>query len=197
MLGKSILILSITASVLMIGLAFLQWNLVEILTPFLMPFAWVASWGYFLTVAVFSLILLFKERNVKPALIQTITVLLLVFFPFTKVVLDMDFKLNKGDRETVVKKVESGDLVPNVAHNDTLIHLPEEYDGLSKGGGEIVVEEKNGETMILFFTFRGILEGFTGFVYSSSDEKPRTGDFGGDFIEIEKLEDHWYVVSSG
>ncbi len=194
---KSILILSIISSVLMIGMAFFQWLLVEILTPFLMPFLWLGAGGCFLAVTVLSIIALFKKWDWKPALIQVVTVLLLFFFPFTKVVLDIDFNMNKAERETVVEKVEEGKLIPNVSHNDSLIHLPEEYDELSKGGGDIIVEEKRGETMILFFTFRGILDSFTGFVYSSSGRKPRSGDFGGDFIEVEKLDDHWYVVVSG
>ncbi|TMU85242.1 hypothetical protein FGG79_14025 [Bacillus sp. BHET2] len=196
MKARSILILSVISSVLMIGLAIFQWHLVEILTPFLMPFLWLAAGGYFLVVAVFSIIALLKRWDWKPILIQVITVLLLFFFPFTKIVLDIDFKMNKVEREVVVEKVERGKLVPNVLHNDSLIHLPDEYDELTKGGGDIVVEKRGSDTMILFYTFCGVLDNFSGFVYSSSGAKPRSGDFGGDFIEVEKLDGHWYIVAS-
>ena len=108
----------------------------------------------------------------------------------------MDYEKNRADRDTVVKKVREGAITPNVPYNDSVIHLPEEYETLSRGGGDILVEKKNDEMLVLFFTYRGILDSFSGFVYSSSGNKPVEGAFGGDFIELEKLDKHWYYVSS-
>lgn len=182
---------------MMVALAFFQWDLVHILTPFLMPFLWLAVAGFFLVTAIFSIIALFKKQGWKPVIIQAMTVIFIIFFPINKVVLNLDFEKHREDRDAVVKKVMEGTLTSNVSYNDSVIHLPEEYGALSKGGGDIVIDKKNDEMLILFFTFRGLLDSFSGFVYSSSGEKPRSGDFGGDFIEIEPLAEHWYFVRSG
>lgn len=61
---------------------------------------------------------------------------------------------------------------------------PEKYHQLSKGGGEVVIE-KNGK-LIVFFMYRGVLDNFSGFVFSPSDKKPTQHDFNGDFKQILK-----------
>jgi hypothetical protein len=106
----------------------------------------------------------------------------------------LDFKLNKKAREEVVQMIRNSSLKPNVPHSSSLIQLPEKYHRLSKGGGEIVIE-KNGN-LILFFTYRGILDNFSGFVYSPNDKKPSQRDFDGDFKQVEKLDKNWYFVGS-
>lgn len=53
----------------------------------------------------------------------------------SQVMLDVDFKMNKLEREEVVEMVESGTLKPNVPNSPSTIHLPEKYEQLSKGGG--------------------------------------------------------------
>ncbi|WP_201714934.1 hypothetical protein [Rossellomorea arthrocnemi] len=191
------MILSVVSSVMVVALAFFQWHLVHILTPFLMPFLWLMAGGFFLVTMIFSIIAVIKRQGWKPVLIQSLTIVFIIFFPFTKVVLNMDFEKKRAERETVVKQVQEGAITSNASYNDSLIHLPKRYEKLSSGGGDILVEKKKQKWMVLFFTFRGILDSFSGFVYSSSGEKPRTGDFGGDFIEIEQLYEHWYFVSSG
>ncbi len=181
---------------MLVALAFFQWQLVHILTPFLMPFLWLAVAGFFLVTVIFSIMAIFKKQSWKPVLIQALILIFIIFFPINKVILNLDFENHRADRETVVKKVKEGVLTSNVSYNDSLIHLPKEYGKLSKGGGDILVEKKNDEYKVLFFTLRGILDSFSGFVYSSSGEKPRSGDFGGDFIEVKQLAEHWYFVSS-
>nr|WP_280166754.1 hypothetical protein [Priestia aryabhattai] len=43
---------------------------------------------------------------------------------------------------------------------------------MSKGGGYIVLETKGKTKSILFFTYRGMLDSFSGFVYDPNDNKP-------------------------
>jgi hypothetical protein len=194
--NKLLLLLSLISSILVLIYEFFQWEMIEILTPFLMPFLWLVVFGFFFFVTVFTLVGVFKNKDWKPVVIQAITILLWFFFPFTQVVLDLDFKINKSKREEVVKMVENGMLKPNVLYNSSLIHLPEKYDQLSKGGGDIVIEKKGDNYSVLFFTYRGVLDNFSGFVYSPNDEKPGLDDFGGDFKQIEKLDKNWYFVGS-
>ncbi|USK85861.1 hypothetical protein [Peribacillus asahii] len=188
--------LALLSSILVVLYKFLEWQIVEVLTPFLMPFLWLLVFGFFFVITVRTVTTLFKKKDWKPFVIQTIVIMLWIFFPFTQVVLDLDFKMNKSEREKVVSKVENGTFKPNVSHDSSLIHLPKEFDQLSKGGGEIVVEKKGDRSSILFFTFRGMLEGFSGFVYSPTDQQPSRNDFDGDFKEIKKLDENWYWVAS-
>ncbi|MNR19056.1 hypothetical protein D3C85_1358200 [compost metagenome] len=57
-----------------------------------------------------------------------------------------------------------------------------------------MIQEHGGD--VFFFTFRGILDNFSGFIYSSSDQEPQQEDFGGDFKEIKRIDNNWYWVSS-
>ncbi|MFJ7976648.1 hypothetical protein ACIQZI_13245 [Peribacillus sp. NPDC096379] len=191
---NQLLFLSLVSSILVILIAFFQWNLIEIVTEFLMLPIWLVVFGFFIVITVKTIINLFKNTDWKPFAIQLLTVLLWLFFPFTQVMLDLDFKTNKSEREEVVKMVENGTLKPNISYDSSIIQLPEKYDQLSKGGGEIVIE-KNG-SFILFFTYRGMLDNFSGFVYSPNDKKPSQHDFDGDFKQIEKLDENWYFVGS-
>jgi len=59
-----------------------------------------------------------------------------------------------------------------------------------------MVYRRDGQTLIFFFDFRGILDSFSGFVYSTGNIKPQSGDFGGEFVEIEELRSGWYWASS-
>lgn len=191
---KWLLFLSIVSSILVILLSFFQWKLIDIITVFLMLPVWSLVFGFFITITVMSIIHLLKKKEWKPLTVQLLTILLWLFIPFTQIMLDLDFKMNKAEREEVVEMVEKGTLKPNVSHNSSLILLPEKYKWLSTGGGEIVIE-KNGN-FVLFFTYRGMLDNFSGFVYSPNDKKPSKHDFDADFQQIEKLDKNWYFVGS-
>ncbi|WP_229754461.1 hypothetical protein [Priestia megaterium] len=102
----------------------------------------------------------------EPFVIQLITISLWFFFPFNQVNLDLNFKIHQDKREEVATKIENGVIKPNVPDSPSLIQLPEEYTQLSKGGGDIVVETKGKAKSILFFTYRGMLDNYSGFVYN-------------------------------
>ena len=191
---NQLLFLALASSILVILLEFFQWFLVDKITEFLMLPVWLVIFGFFVFITVKATIHLFKNKDWKPLTIQIITILLWLYFPFTQVILDLDFKSNRSEREEVVQTVKNGTLEPNITYDPSIIQLPKQYHRLSKGGGEIVIEKNN--DLILFFTYRGILDNFSGFVYSPYDKKPSHNDFDGDFKQIEKLDEHWYFVGS-
>ncbi|MED4285024.1 hypothetical protein P4679_24200 [Priestia megaterium] len=115
---------------------------------------------------------------------------------FDKVNLDLNFKIHQNKREEVAAKIENGIIKPNVPDSPSLIQLPKKYKGLSKGGGEVVLETKGKTKSILFFTYRGMLDDFSGFVYNPNDDRPLKSDFDGDFKEIDRVHKNWYYVSS-
>ncbi|MBU8690345.1 hypothetical protein KM918_23865 [Priestia megaterium] len=191
-----LLLLSLISSLLVILVSLFQWDLVDMITEFLMLPVWLCVYAFFIIITVWTLIHLLKSRKWQPFVIQLITVALWFFFPFNQVNLDLNFKTHQDKREEVTAKIENGVIKPNVSDSPSLIQLPKEYTQLSEGGGGILVETKGKTKSILFFTYRGMLDNFSGFVYDPNDHKPSKGDFDGDFKQIEKVHKNWYYVSS-
>ncbi|MCI5140328.1 MAG: hypothetical protein D3909_01005 [Candidatus Electrothrix sp. ATG1] len=197
-----VLWVAVCSDILLIGILTGLWELFDILTPFIAPFLLMGAWGIFLTVLVYSLVHVFRKKRYKntfsffPLGAQLVAFVVILIVPFTSIMLNLDFKRNLQKREEVVLRVISGELKPNVAHNVSLILLPDEQKHLSKGGGEIMVEHYNGEASVFFFTFRGILDNFSGFIYRSDDSVPNYNDFDGDFSEIKRIKENWYWVAS-
>ncbi|MFP7486487.1 hypothetical protein SFC65_20175 [Priestia filamentosa] len=186
-------VLSIISGIMVLLFNLFEPKLADDLNLLMVP-VFLLVYSFFICTAILSLILLFKNKDWKPIVVQAITALLLFFVPFNQIILNMDFKWNHSKREQVVKMVEDGTLKPNVSHNSSLIHLPKEYQSLSSGGGDIAIEHSGDGYNILFFTFRGILGGFSGFVYSTDGQPPSDGWFGGDIKEVHKMDNHWYIV---
>lgn len=179
-----------------------SWSLVDLLSIFIEPVLKFLIWCLFVLTFVLSFIYIIfnlkqhKAKVLLPFLINIITILIVFYVPFTEVWLYLDFHTNLSERQQVILLVESGELKPNVVNNDSLIALPEEYQNTTKGRGDILVQKKGNKKMILFFTFRGISENFSGFVYSPDNQKPSSGDFSGDFKQIQKIKDRWFWVAS-
>ncbi|MGE7716685.1 hypothetical protein SAMN04487776_10996 [Priestia megaterium] len=191
-----LLLLSLISSLFIILVSLFQWDLVDIITEFLMLPIWLFVYAFFIIMTIWTLIHLFKKRKWQPFVIQLITISLWFLFPFNQVNLDLNFKIHQDKREEVATKIENGVIKPNVSDSPSLIQLPKKYTQLSKGGGDIVVETKGKAKSILFFTYRGMLDNFSGFVYNPNDNKPSKSDFNGDFKQIKKVHKNWYYVSS-
>ncbi|TJZ41012.1 hypothetical protein FA002_05385 [Priestia megaterium] len=191
-----LLLLSLISSLFVILVSLFQWDLVDIITEFLMLPIWLFVYAFFIIITIWTLIHLFKKRKWQPFLIQLITISLWFSFPFNQVNLDLNFKIHQEKREEVATKIENGVIKPNVSDSPSLIQLPKKYTQLSKGGGDIAVETKGKAKSILFFTYRGMLDNFSGFVYNPNDNKPSKSDFNGDFKQIKKVHKNWYYVSS-
>jgi hypothetical protein len=191
-----LLLLSLISSLLVILVSLFQWDLIDIITEFLMLPIWLFVYAFFIIMTIWTLIHLLKNRKWQPFVIQLITILLWFFFPFNQINLDLNFRIHQDKREEVATKIENGVIKPNVPNSPSLIQLPKEYTQLSKGGGDIVVETKGKAKSILFFTYRGMLDNFSGFVYNPNDNKPSKSDFNGDFKQIKKVHKNWYYVSS-
>jgi hypothetical protein len=197
-----VLIAALVVSFVLIAFKAFFWHLIHLVTPFLMPLLLLMVWGIFCIIAIWSIIHLLRQGRFRrfkpyiPLLVQLASLVIVITVPFTSIMLDLDFRLHLKKREEVVHKVISGELQPNVAHSSSLIRLPREYGYLSKGGGEIMVE-RSGETIyVFFFTYRGVLDNFAGFMYRSDDSSPRDGDFGGDFFVKKRLRKNWYYTSA-
>lgn len=89
--------------------------------------------------------------------------------------------------------IEEGKLQPNEYGQ---AELPPEYRHLSQGGGEILVDTSDGVTSVFFYTFREILDNFSGYMYGSNDTPPIQDFMGGDWAETTRKEPYWYFCAS-
>jgi hypothetical protein len=186
-----------------IFLGLFRWTLVEYLTVFLEPLVEAAAAIFFVVSLIWSTIHLFRQRKKGPATaaiplgVNVITALIVVFVPFTRLTIALDFRVLCAIRTEVARDVLAGKYENKIEHlgSGDLITLPGRLFYLSSGG-EIVRERRANDTLILFFSFRGILSSFSGFVYSPDDRPPENGDFGGRFSEIDRLRQNWFWVSS-
>ena len=81
--------------------------------------------------------------------------------------------------------------------NFPLIALGSEYANISKGGNEVMLQEIEGENYVMFYTFRGILDNYSGFLYVPLGGDPRNFlDLNEqDTTQIIQYSDNWYYAS--
>lgn len=159
-------------------------------------------WLFFIGCIISSLTCLLKFKAIgkscfAPIGIQVATLLLAIYVPFTQLWLKVDYAINKDQRNVVVNEVLGDQLIPNVEHNSSLINLGDKYPNLSRGGNDIFIEKHDNLTYIFFFTFRGILDNYSGYLYVPVGGSPeKYSDLNEtEVTEIKHIENNWYLVS--
>jgi hypothetical protein len=196
--GKTLYFSVTSALVLLMSLAF-QWNIIDALTPFLGGPLLGLAWLLVMASAVWAAAHAYRHRGegasaFTPLIVSTGTLLIAFLVPFTQLWLYANFHLNKSAREQAVANVRSGALIPNVAHNAKLIALPRD-SGVSMGGDEIIVEGPPNNPYVFFFTFRGILDNYSGFLWVPDEGRPEQfGDASEPGTEIESFGGNWYFI---
>ena len=108
----------------------------------------------------------------SPFLICAATLLILLYGPPQQIYLQYNFHWGRPDREQIIELVESGKLKPNVAHNENLIALGDKAPHVS-AGNDIVVDQSDDGTYVLFLTSRGLKHHFTGFLHTPPGGDPK------------------------
>ena len=153
--------------------------------------------------ALWSATLLLRIRNggakfALPFLICALTLAVLVYAPLHQIALQQNFHWHRADRERIVARVEAGELKPNVGYNENLIALGDREPNVSAGGNDIVVDETDEGTYVLFLTSRGLKHYFTGFLHVPPGGDPKK------FFEFEdkppsqlvRYDKDWYFVAN-
>ncbi len=133
-----------------------------------------------------------------PFLICAVTLALLVYAPLQSVALQRNFHWHRADRERIVSRVEAGELKPNVDFNRNLIALGDKEPNVSAGGNDIVVDQADKGSYVLFLTSRGLKHYFTGFLRVPPGSDPK------DFFEFDdkppsqlvRYDTDWYFVAN-
>lgn len=175
------------------------------LTPLIEVFLELFIWGMvslaIIAVVILSVIYMCKSKVRRffvmiPISICTIGILSLFIVPYTRIVIEQDFKTNFTERSQIVENMKAGQIGIFEEDGITQIVLPEESRSLSKGGGEVLCEGKPSQMNVFFYTFRGFMDHYSGFIYMSDQNKPNENNFNGNYSEIVKMAPHWYWVSS-
>ena len=157
----------------------------------------------FIGCGLWSMTLLLRIRTdgakfAAPFLIYALTLALLEYAPLERIALQRNFDWHRASRERIVARVEAGELKPNVDYSKNLIALGDSEANVSAGGNDIVVDQAEGGTYVLFLTSRGLKHYFTGFLHVPTGAKPE------DFFEFDekpptrlvRYDKDWYFVAN-
>lgn len=186
--------------VILLLLTALEWTIIDRITPFLyLPLVGLA-WLSFAASALVLMVRWYRRRSEglkagKPLLLHSVTLVILILVPFTNIELWLDFHTKKADRETVIQEIQTGKLAPNVSHNNRLISLGASKR-LSAGGNQVIVETRDGKTYVFFFTYRGILDNYSGFLFVPQGASPDSfGPHTERTAQLIKFSENWYFMS--
>jgi hypothetical protein len=137
-------------------------------------------------------------KFVIPFLVYATTLAILAWAPLNQIALQQNFRCYRQERERIVARVETGELKPNVSTNPNLIALGDAAPNVSVGGNEIVVDETDEGTYVLFLTSRGLQHRFAGFLRVPPDREPQK------FFQFERqppsqlvrYDKDWYFVAN-
>ena len=186
-------------SVLLLGVRAFEWSLVDLLTPFLFPVLQLGVWLIFLVCWLWALSAAIVNRRLgyhaAVPLIPLILVSIAVWVtPFTNVWLDVNYRWYRADRQRIVRQVQEGRLIPGRAR---LVALGQREPYVSMGGNDIIVEEHDGRRYVFFFTFRGILDHYSGFLFVPEGGSPSVfSDLGeAESTQLQQLDAQWYFAA--
>ena len=148
-----------------------------------------------------TLLLRIRTGGVKfalPFLVCALTLAVLLWAPLNQIALQQNFNWHRKARERIVARIEAGELKPNVSHNNSLIALGDREPNVSAGGNDVVVDETDEGSYVLFLTTRGLKHHFTGFLHVPSGGDPKK------FFEFEdkppsqlvRYDKDWYFVAN-
>jgi hypothetical protein len=197
-LAAATLVSAVTLSVATFELAMADWPSGFVLLA-VVPLMALVFCGCMLWSA--TLLLNIRSGGAKfalPFLIYALTFAILAYAPLHQIALQQNFRWHRADRERIVARVEAGELKPNVATNKNLIALGDRAPNVSAGGNDIVVDETDEGTYVLFLTSRGLKHYFTGFLRVPPGGDPKK------FFEFEdkppsqlvRYDERWYFVAN-
>lgn len=178
--SRSCLWASLAASFLALSAAFWTWALID-LEPALvfMPLHWVVAPAILFAVTLWAMAVAFgvKRRGrgaLAPLAVCVVAWILLATLPWLRLWLAFDFAWKLSERERIVEDIRRGVLGPNVDYNGAMVALGRSYAHVSAGDNEVVLERRPEGPWVLFFTFRGVLNHYSGFLYVPEGGNPET-----------------------
>ena len=127
-----------------------------------------------------------------PFCLQIVFLCSIIVLPLNRIRNRIEFRLFKSQYEEAYK----------LARKDTRkssqysYHLPNKYQSLSVGGGDVYIVKKNTGTAVLFYTFRGMPDGASGFVRIDSGKiQDFLADMFSEVYDKKDIGNNWYYIS--
>lgn len=186
------------SSAFLLGTSALQWVICDRYSVFAMVLLVPVVAFMVLTSIIVSLYALVRRaredrwRAAMPLSITVIAVVLANTVPWTAIYLDYLWWRNERSYAEVVILVQSGQL--KTAKDSSLVQLPKRFAGLSSDG-QIRVEGTGVKARVFFYTFRGILDHASGYLFVPDDVMPKSGA-DDEYREVVQKKPHWYFVAS-
>lgn len=167
-----------------------QFFLILVMFYFIFFLLFVIFWIFLLRSAI-------RKESKVSIIILVLNLLILLFFPFSRIKLYLEFDWLKDDRTEIIEKIQNKDL--KIYDSVGNIELPSNYKYISASGE--VKEYKNDSegTIIGFWIYRGLMISNKSeiLLYSTMDKK-FINDSGLilNIVKIEELEENWYYVTT-
>jgi len=165
-----------------------------------MPFFNVVVVGFILflmfIVSIIKVIISFvmdKNINLVPIFITFLTFVIIAFAPLNEIYLSLDYIAYYNKRKEVIDVIYNQNL-GQFNGNSYVYELPKKYKSLSYEG-EIVIENNYKNKIILFYTYRGIMDNFSGFIYIPNGYILHNEIFNSEIIQKVKINNNWYWVA--
>lgn len=186
-----IVIISIILFFISFLVCMLRLDIVDIVTPFLMIPIEIAVFLASATLSIVCLVFLIKRRNIKFLISLLVAMLCIVcfFLPLNTCYEDARFKLNSTRFDKAAQEM--------MQHSaDINVLLPNQYRNLSRGGGEVIIEGDGNKKIVMFYSFRGILDNYSVYAYVPEGEAYETLSQSENWKKIIKLGENWYYCVS-
>ena len=196
----TLLLSALTSLCLLFAHAFL-WTIVEWVTPLMITPVMLGAWFIFgvgLFAALLTAFLCRKQGRAafRPLLLSVGAGALALFVPWTNVALELDFRLHRSDRERIVHALERGALP--VDSSSSVLKLPAGEPELSAGGNQVLWQDHDGKKFVFFFTYRGVLDNYSGFLHVPAGADPaQFSDLGeADSTQFVRYSEQWYFAAN-
>ncbi len=155
---------------------------------------------FFIVTTITSLIFWTENNSIYdipflPFIINILLLALIIILPLNKIRNRIEFAMYKRQFEKAVDFVLSKETEQTIYPK--IFKLPENYENLSVGGGEVIVINKGDKKGVFFYKFRGVPDGQIGFLKIIGNDciNNLTKEL---FLEVNEINDignNWYFIS--
>lgn len=189
--------LMIVTLILWILICAAQWEIIHVLTPFLMFPLQVICFviaAVIFTICTARTVLQWKRESFSRSIcIRIIVVALFVFSLF----LPLDDIYEQARFSVLATRFDaSAQEIIAAETSARTISLPSEYRCLSRGGGEAIVFGEGQKKVVLFFSYRGILDNYSVYAYAPNDQAYSNLLRYENWIQVTSVRDGWYFCAS-
>jgi hypothetical protein len=182
---------------LFISSRLLQFTLSSLADELLVALFRLVTWLLVFIAAITTVYAAIQQRKqftlfwLMPFLMYAVTITSTLYIPYTWTSIDIDTFIKQSEREAIIPQIfEQYSKDPQRSSGAiVLMDLPTSKYYLSSGGGQVIVREDNEQVMVMFYTWRGVLNNSSGFViYTSHNREPRTPLMQG----ASRIKEHWF-----